>query len=50
MKIINKNKFSDKLPDAILFDADNTLYPYDPAHKAAREAVMKKSNQKVLNI
>ena len=29
------------MPDAILFDADNT-HPYDPAHKAAREAVMKK--------
>lgn len=42
MKINNKNKFGNQLPDAILFDIDNTLYPYDPAHKAAREAVVKK--------
>ena len=41
MKIINKNKFSDKLPDAILFDADNTFYPYDPAYSC------RSSNEKV---
>ena len=30
------------LPDAILFDTDNTLYPYDPAHIAAQFAVREK--------
>ncbi|WP_153098974.1 HAD family hydrolase [Paraburkholderia hayleyella] len=30
------------LPDAILFDTDNTLYPYDPAHAAAQGAVRDK--------
>ena len=29
-------------PRAILFDIDNTLYPYDPSHKAAMAAVTKK--------
>ena len=32
-----------KLPDAILFDIDNTLYPYDPAHAEAQLAVRKKA-------
>lgn len=31
-----------RLPDAILFDTDNTLYPYDPAHAAAQQAVRRK--------
>ena len=31
-----------RLPDAILFDTDNTLYPYDPAHAAAQKAVREK--------
>ena len=31
-----------QLPDAVLFDTDNTLYPYDPAHHAAQEAVKEK--------
>ena len=30
------------LPDAILFDLDNTLYPYKPAHMAAMAAVRAK--------
>jgi HAD superfamily hydrolase (TIGR01549 family) len=30
------------LPDAILFDTDNTLYPYEPAHAAAIKAVREK--------
>ena len=38
MKIYNEAPF-DRLPDAILFDTDNTLYPYDPAHSAAQKAV-----------
>jgi len=41
MKIIDKNKFA-LLPDAILFDTDNTLYAYDPAHAAAQKAVRDK--------
>jgi FMN phosphatase YigB (HAD superfamily) len=38
VKIINKERFT-RLPDAFLFDTDNTLYPYDPAHAAAQSAV-----------
>lgn len=30
------------LPHAVLFDTDNTLYPYDPAHAAAQQAVKEK--------
>lgn len=41
MKIINPQQF-EKLPDAILFDTDNTLYPYDPAHRMAMKAVRDK--------
>lgn len=41
IKINNKGCF-DRLPDAILFDTDNTLYPYDPAHEAAQCAVRDK--------
>ena len=41
MKIFSKQKFL-RLPDAILFDTDNTLYPYQPAHAAAEKAVRKK--------
>jgi len=31
-----------KQPKAVIFDTDNTLYPYDPAHKAATCSVEKK--------
>ena len=41
MKIYSTGRF-DRLPDAILFDTDNTLYPYDPAHAAAQRAVRDK--------
>lgn len=41
MKIFSREKFK-SLPDAILFDTDNTLYPYDPAHKAGMLAVKTK--------
>ena len=34
MKIINPSQFK-KLPDGFLFDTDNTLYPYEPAHNFA---------------
>tara|TARA_B100000963_G_C22613771_1_gene666239 strand:- start:534 stop:1283 length:750 start_codon:yes stop_codon:yes gene_type:complete len=41
MKIYDK-KITNKIPDAILFDTDNTLYPYDPSHIAAISKVEKK--------
>lgn len=41
IEIFAKDRFS-QLPDAILFDTDNTLYPYDPAHQAALKAVKDK--------
>lgn len=41
MKFNFEERFQ-KLPDAILFDTDNTLYHYDPAHKAAYSAVKTK--------
>lgn len=41
MKIFTPERFT-RLPDAILFDTDNTLYPYDPAHAAAQQAVRDK--------
>lgn len=41
MKIHSQERFN-RLPDAILFDTDNTLYPYDPAHTAAQHAVREK--------
>lgn len=37
----SKERFA-SLPDAILFDTDNTLYPYDPAHEIAQSAVRDK--------
>lgn len=41
MNIYNHEKVN-KFPDAILFDTDNTLYAYDPAHSAAHKAVERK--------
>jgi HAD superfamily hydrolase (TIGR01549 family) len=41
VKIIHPEKFG-RLPDAILFDTDNTLDPYDPAHETAMQAVKEK--------
>ena len=41
MKIFNSCRVQ-QFPDAILFDTDNTLYPYDPAHVVAQMAVEKK--------
>ena len=32
-----------RLPEAVIFDTDNTLYPYEPAHIEATRAVEKKS-------
>ena len=31
-----------ELPSAVIFDTDNTLYPYEPAHQAATKAVEEK--------
>lgn len=41
IKIVNQSRFA-KIPDAVLFDTDNTLYSYDPAHAAAQQAVKAK--------
>lgn len=41
MKIFNQDRFL-RPPDAVLFDTDNTLYAYQPAHIAAQKAVKKK--------
>jgi len=41
VKIYNREQFA-RLPHAFLFDTDNTLYAYDPAHKAALQAVKEK--------
>jgi HAD superfamily hydrolase (TIGR01549 family) len=41
IKIYSKEKFEQK-PDCILFDTDNTLYPYDPSHFVAMGAVRNK--------
>lgn len=41
MKIFNASRVQ-QFPDAILFDTDNTLYPYDPAHLVAQKAVERK--------
>ncbi len=41
MKIIHPHKFK-HVPDAILFDTDNTLYEYEPAHQAAMYSVQNK--------
>jgi len=39
---INDQSRFKRLPDAVLFDIDNTLYPYKPAHVAAQQAVKEK--------
>ena len=41
MKINNPSRFN-RMPEAFLFDTDNTLYPYGPAHAAAQSAVRDK--------
>ena len=42
LEIINKKKFS-KLPKAIIFDTDNTLYSYAPANELALKSVFTKA-------
>ena len=41
MKIYNKEKFQ-RPPHAVIFDMDNTLYDYEPAHQAGQKAVRNK--------
>jgi HAD superfamily hydrolase (TIGR01549 family) len=41
IQIFDQSRFL-RLPDAVLFDTDNTLYPYDPAHAAAQQATKEK--------
>jgi putative hydrolase of the HAD superfamily len=41
INILDQSRFT-VLPDAVLFDTDNTLYPYDPAHAAAQQAIKEK--------
>lgn len=41
VRMLNPGRF-ERVPDAILFDTDNTLYHYDPAHDAAMKAVREK--------
>jgi putative hydrolase of the HAD superfamily len=45
MKILSQNKI-DSLPELVLFDFDNTLYDYAPAHEAAMQAVCSKVTSK----
>jgi putative hydrolase of the HAD superfamily len=46
MKIYEERAF-DRLPDAVVFDFDNTMYPYDPAHSAAMAAVAAKAEVQI---
>lgn len=47
VKFLNPNCF-EQLPSAILFDTDNTLYHYDPAHEAAMKAVRDKVTRSLM--
>ena len=42
LNLINPEKFRN-MPKAIIFDTDNTLYSYSPAHKLALESVFSKA-------
>ena len=44
MKLNQPDRFLTR-PDAVLFDLDNTLYAYDPAHAAAWQAVKDKLSE-----
>ena len=37
------------MPKAVIFDTDNTLYPYPPAHKLALNSLFAKA-EKLLDI
>ena len=45
MKKISQEIFYRK-PQAVLFDTDNTLYPYSPAHQKAMRAIKDKFIEK----
>jgi putative hydrolase of the HAD superfamily len=46
MKInIHNARARDVMPAAVLLDTDNTLYPYEPAHRAAMTAARAKAGQ-----
>ena len=42
LNINRRDQFTEK-PSAIIFDTDNTLYPYDYPHKMATKAVEDKA-------
>ena len=44
LTIHRKDLFSDR-PGAVIFDTDNTLYPYDDAHAAAMDAAREKASR-----
>ncbi len=44
MKLHNADRLQAR-PHAVLFDLDNTLYPYNPAHEAAWQAVRNKLSE-----
>ena len=35
------------IPEAVIFDTDNTLYPYIPAHREATKAVENKAEKQL---
>ena len=40
-----KNSLFKNLPKAVIFDTDNTLYPYEPSHRAALKALFNKASK-----
>lgn len=43
MTQLHRPELFKKKPDAVLFDTDNTLYPYDPSHAEGHKAVRTKA-------
>lgn len=46
VSIINSNRF-ERRPTVVLFDLDNTLYSYEPAHNSGMAAVRRKVESKL---
>lgn len=44
LKLLNNSLFNN-LPKAVIFDTDNTLYPYKPSHKAGLKALFNKASK-----
>lgn len=44
VEIQNETAFH-KVPEAVIFDTDNTIYPYEPAHRIAMDATEEKATQ-----